>query len=464
MNKRRTMMALIICISLMVACFMYARAEQYKDPDEPEWQHKYTVDELIQKYANDTKCRDFSIVVYRKGETEYYGDSKALYQIGSMTKAFTGLAVQKLINEGFIEEDKLVSDYIPGFRAYYKAEEADISVKDLLEQKSGYTNSEKDYPSATEEMTLSGWAESISGRELKCRPGTEYAYSNTNYNLLGLIIEKVSGLSYREYMESEILRPLGLNNTFVGKPEGDGIVEGTRLGFRRVFDFTMAVREGSIPAGYFYSNTEDMGRWAQIWLNSADIPTAFEEPLAKIRGRLKEEGDYYSGWERFSLGMTGHSGGTANYSSRLVFSEERQTAVCVLSNLNVAAGTDSLCNGIYGIKTGRACLKLSGDIWTVFDLIFSTVTLCGIVLFATVLIIKKRTVLMVSDLFMLVLLVSILVSFPLIFSADMKEIMFTWAPWSLTAGLAVITVDIAAVSIKLLIGRKHADNNKRGEG
>ena len=454
MKKRRSLAALLIFILVMTACFKYADAEQYRDPDEPEWQHKYTITELTEKYAKDTKCGSFSIVVYKKGKTDHYGDNKALYQIGSMTKAFTGLAVQKLICEGLIDEAKYVSDYIPGFSAYYEGEKADISVKDLLEQKSGYTNSERDYPSATAEMTLAEWAESISGRSLRSRPGTEYAYSNTNYNLLGLIIERVSGVSYKEYMESEILRPLGLNNTYVGKPEGIGVVEGSRPGFRHVFDFRLDIREGSIPAGYFYSNTEDMGSWAQIRLGSAEVPEAFEEALKNIRSRLKEEGDYYSGWERFKFGVTGHSGGTANYSSRLVFSEERQIAVCVLSNLNVAASTDCLCNGIYDITSGKACISFVQDIWTIFDLIFTAVTVCGIVIFAGALFIKKKRILAAADIFLVVLLAALLISFPLIFAADMKEIMFIWAPWSLTVGLAVIAADIVVLSIKLMCGKK----------
>ena len=116
-----------------------------------------------------------------------------------MTKAFTGLAIRKLINEGLVNEDGAVSDYIKGFEAYYDSEAVDITVRNLLEQKSGYTNNENDYPSATETMTLYEWADSISGCELSFKPGTQYAYSNVNYNLLGLIIENVSGVSYREY-------------------------------------------------------------------------------------------------------------------------------------------------------------------------------------------------------------------------------------------------------------------------
>ena len=91
-----------------------------------------------------------NIVVYDEGKISYYGNTNrdALYQIGSMTKAFTGLGIMKLIQEGKIIPDNKVSDYLFGFAMYYEGKKADILVKDLLSQTSGFTNSERDYPSA----------------------------------------------------------------------------------------------------------------------------------------------------------------------------------------------------------------------------------------------------------------------------------------------------------------------------
>ena len=55
--------------------------------------------------------------------------------------------------------------------------------------------------------SVSEWVEQISGSELQARPGEQYSYSNVNYNLLGAIIEQVSGISFKEYMKQEILTP-----------------------------------------------------------------------------------------------------------------------------------------------------------------------------------------------------------------------------------------------------------------
>ncbi|MCR5399126.1 MAG: beta-lactamase family protein [Lachnospiraceae bacterium] len=421
------------------------------------------IDNLIRQYKHDTKCENVSVVVYDNTETSCYGDSEDLYQIGSMTKAFTGLAVQMLIGEGLVDEDGVISDYIPGYEAYYDSEKVDITVRNLLEQKSGYTNSEKDYPSATDTMTLSDWAADISGRELCSRPGTEYAYSNVNYNLLGLIIENVSGMPYREYMEKELLIPLGLDDTHVGMPSDGRIAQGSRIGFRHAFDYPMTVREASVPAGYFYSSVVDMGRWIEIWTGNTDVPEGLKEPLAKVKGYLNKDGDYYCGWELFEDGVIGHSGGTPNYSSRIVFDEKRKIGVCVLANLNVAATTDSLCNSIYDVVSGKDPSGLNVDIWTIFDKIFTGVTIAGILLFVMSLMVRNRTVLTVLDVVLAVLLMSVLILFPIIFGAGLKEILLTWAPWSVTGGLVAIGGVVTAATIRISTVKKYADHNKAGK-
>lgn len=416
-----------------------------------------SIDGLVSEFRSQTKCREVSVVVYDHGELTYYGDSKCLYQIGSMTKSFTGLAVQKLINSGSLSGSDKVSDLIPGFKAYYGSGEADITVEDLLMQRSGYTNSETDYPSASEGMTLEEWAQSISGRELKTRPGEEYSYSNVNYNLLGLIIEKRTGMSYREYMEVTLLDDLGLDSTFVGMPEDTSrIVEGTRPGFRTVFKYEVPVREGSIPAGYFYSDAEDIGKWMKSWIEGVD------PDMDSVMDILEHEGDYYGGWERFNGDTIGHSGGTPNYSSRIVFSRSKETGVCVLTNMNVASTTDSLCNNIFAGLNGDAHDGLICDVWTVFDIIFTAVSVSGVIVFILALCLKKKGLLIGIGSAIAVLLALILILLPVIFGAGIKDIALIWAPWSLLAGLIILTADVAAICIKLLTVKVNAGRAKTG--
>ena len=401
------------------------------------------IEGMVAEFSSKTRCNEVSVVVYDHGDISYYGDNQGLYQIGSMTKSFTGLAVQKLISEGVLSADDKVSELVPEFKAYYDSEEAE--------------NSENDYPSATEDMSLQEWAESISGKELKSMPGTEYSYSNVNYNLLGVIIENVTGISYREYMEENILVPYGLDSTYAGVPgDSERIVEGSRLGFRNVFEYKVSVREGSIPAGYFYSDAEDIGIWLKAWIENADAD------MDAVIGELKSEGDCYAGWERFEDDVIGHSGGTPNYSSRMVFSRSRGIGVCVLTNLNVAATTDSLCNSVFAEVSGMRSEGLICDVWTVFDIIFTSVSVLGSLVLVVALCIKKKGMLIFLGSLFLIAEVLILILFPLIFGAGIKDIALIWAPWSFLAGILIMAADVLIIGIKLIVVKVNEGRAKTG--
>ena len=441
MKKTLSFLCILLCAALISATFAFGCPVSAAGDDAAD---------MIERFRRETGCDSVSAVIYNKGDISYYGDNDALYQIGSMTKAFTGLAVQQLTEQGLINGNDLVSDHLEGFEAYYNGERADITITDLMAQKSGYTNSETDYPSANEGMTLSEWVMTISGKELKCAPGTEYNYSNVNYDLLGAVIESVTGSTYAEYMQNEVFAPLGLEDTYASVPDSTRITEGTRLGYRQTFVSRIPVREASIPAGYIYSDTEDMAKWMQFWLgDSKNMGTA----RAGILSMVNEDGSYYAGWENFG-DRTGHSGGTPNYSSRIVFSEEEQIGVCVLTDLNVAVTTDSLCNSLFDITAGKGGGKLATDVWTVFDIVFTIVSVICLALLAVIIRTKKNGVLIASWAVLILLLAAIIIVFPSIFGAGINDILFTWAPWSVAGGIAFMAADTAAAIIKLLFQQK----------
>ena len=448
MKKTKNIFILILALSLLMTCLISVHAS---DSDK-------SVADYADEFCSNTKCSSVSIVVVRGDETEICRDADGLYQIGSMTKAFTGLGIQKLIRSGVIGEDDAVSKWIPGFVTYYDGEICDITVRQLLAHTSGFTNKESDYPSATNDMSLMEWTATISGKKVDSKPGTEYSYSNVNYNLLGAVIEQATGMSYKEYMETEILQPLGLMNTYVKLPSDDErIVQGSRPGYRLSFTYTIPVAPGQIPAGYFYSNASDMARWLQIWLGTADIPEEYRELVCSVKEDLINAGDYYSGWEVFENGTVGHSGGTPNYSSRIVFSDEEQTGVCVLTNMNVASSTDSLCNGIYAACTGQNFGGISTDVWTVFDIVFTAVTALGLMLIILAVTVRHRGVLTGTVCLQLILLISVCIVMPLVFGAGLDKIVFIWAPYSFAGGLIMLAGGVFATAIKLRIMKKNAD-------
>lgn len=463
------------------------------------------INDYIDNFCDKTKCSSVSVVVMQESKITIYGDDDALYQIGSMTKAFTGLAVLKFINEKVLSEDDIISDHIKGFTAYYEKEARDITIGQLLTHTSGYTNKETDYPSALEGMSLRAWTDTISGSELSFAPGTGYSYSNVNYNLLGAVIEESTGLSYKEYMEKDILTPLGLADTYVGTPDDGDVVSGSRLMFRRSISYDIPVIEGRIPAGYMYSSASDMARWMQIWTgadmtvagdcdtnkdkakDNADIPIEYKQLVLDVKAHLSCDQDYYAGWEYLGEAM-GHSGGTPNYSSRIIFSQNKNIGVCVLTNLNVAASTDSLCDEIYAYimnskgaehRTGRNTEHEIGngtdkvtengsnkelgseggseiksgivtDVWTVFDIVFTGVFITGIVILIGILIVKHRGILIVSGVVLATIIIVLCIVMPTIFGAGLYDILCIWAPYSMMCGMGILAADIVAIRVRLL--------------
>lgn len=262
-------------------------------------------------------------------------------------------------------------------------------------------------------------------------------------------------------MENEILRPLGLVNTGVGMPDGGKpIAEGRRLGYRRSFEYRLPVVEGRIPAGYFYSNAADMGRWLLIWLGKADIPEEYKALVEKVKGRLEKAGDYFSGWELFEGGIIGHSGGTPNYSSRIAFSERSGAGVCVLTDINAAASTDSLCNGLLSLAEGGEYGGLRDDVWTVFDRIFTIVSTAGIALIAVILRVRRRGAILVCGISAGTVLAALCFVLPCVFGAGLGEILFRWAPYSLAGGMAILACDVLLSVVRLLRKDKYEDNKE----
>ncbi|MBR6477622.1 MAG: beta-lactamase family protein [Lachnospiraceae bacterium] len=427
------------------------------------------IDRLLTEFRRETKCTSVNVVTRDHGNIRIYGEEDGLWQIGSMTKAFTGLAIQKLIHEGKISGDDKVSEFLTGFEAFYAGERVEITIGQLMTQTSGYTNSESTYPSAEKGESLREWTKRISGRELQAAPGETYAYSNVNYNLLGAVIEVVSGELYQDYMEREILAPLGLFQTYAGEPDQDGagsskVVKGGRLLFRNAVSYELPVREGAIPAGYFYSSITDMGRWMEIWIGTADIPAEYQELIREIKAKLQNKGDYYAGWECFEDGVIGHSGGTPNYSSRIVFSEKEKVGACVLVNLNVAASTDSLCNGLYGLLGGGEAKGIAKDVWTVFDEMFTALCVLGMIELLVCIWSKKRGILLLLGSVSIVIMAVTAIILPVIFGAGLDAILFTWAPWSLAIFFGVMILDALVCLVKWRRLGKYEDHTKTGKG
>jgi serine-type D-Ala-D-Ala carboxypeptidase/endopeptidase len=142
-------------------------------------------------------------------------DAQSLFRIASMSKAFTALAILKLRDDGKLALDALVETYVPELRGwrYPTSDSPRIRVRDLLSHTGGFVT---DDPWGDRQQVL---PEAEFTRMLRDgvpftrAPGTAYEYSNFGYALLGRIISNLSRRPYKDYIEQEIMRPLGMTST-----------------------------------------------------------------------------------------------------------------------------------------------------------------------------------------------------------------------------------------------------------
>ncbi|MFJ3145086.1 serine hydrolase domain-containing protein [Streptomyces halstedii] len=138
--------------------------------------------------------------------------ARGSFRLASDTKAFTATAVMRLVTDGRIRLDDRAGDYVPQLAGRA------ITVRQLLKQTSGLP----EY-SALVDWTHAGTSEEYLALALGAAPefppGTGWGYSNTNYLVLGMVIDRVSGVGFRTYVERTILRPLGLDDTYWPAPD-----------------------------------------------------------------------------------------------------------------------------------------------------------------------------------------------------------------------------------------------------
>lgn len=267
---------------------------------------------------------------------------KTVFAIASMTKAFTAMSVMMLEERGLLTLDDTVAAYLPTF-----PEGDRITIRQLLNQTSGLF----DYtwnPAVWENIDRYHAPEEIlqyfEAEPLRFEPGSQFEYSNSNYVLAGLIVERVSGLTYRDFLWLDIFEPLGMDHTSYDPFEVD--FPDKAVGYDDAFADPPVVAlylHPSVPyaAGAIYSTVEDLYRWDQA-LTTDTLVSA--ETLEKIF--TPGLGDYGYGWYIDELPVDGiahrhvwHWGAYSGFHSFISRLLDDRVTIILLSNLSPPLGT-----------------------------------------------------------------------------------------------------------------------------
>ncbi len=207
-------------------------------------------------------------VIYQGGYGSLTADSQL--PIASLSKAFTALAVMQQVEAGHIDLDAAVQTYLPGFRLADTESAAEITVRHLLNQTSGLGDAGYPPPDFAPETTLESAVRDLVNARMLAPAGTEYHYFNPNYQLLGLLVEQVTGQTLPDYFQTQIFAPLGMTATRTMPP---GTPHDLPQGHLTVFGWPLPAPETVygeyiIPSGGIVSTADDMAHFLRMQLNA----------------------------------------------------------------------------------------------------------------------------------------------------------------------------------------------------
>ena len=290
-------------------------------------------------------------IVMRDGEVLYRGARgmadlelgvalapEHVFRLGSITKQFTAMAIMMLAEQGKLSVDDEITEFLPDYPTHgYR-----ITVEHLLTHTSGifsYT-SIPDYmtgPEIRADLTTDELVDVFDEYEMDFAPGERWNYSNSGYVLLGAIIEKVSELSYSEYMQRHVFEPLGMENSHYGgsqviprRVEGYG---GGPGGYANAPFLSMTQPHA---AGSLLSTVDDLARWnAAVFGGELVKPESVGRMTRKAVLNDGEQADYGYGYQVGDFRgepMIFHGGGIFGFVTMALWLPESKVYVAVLSN------------------------------------------------------------------------------------------------------------------------------------
>jgi CubicO group peptidase (beta-lactamase class C family) len=299
-------------------------------------------DRIAQRALQNTGSPSLSIAAVSDGKVAYckaFGNAStdSVYSIASVTKQFTAACILLLVRSGRLSLEDPVSKWFPQVTAAEK-----IRIHHVLTHTSGlpdyyplsFADEEKRH-AATPEAIVEKYAR----QPLQFEPGTQWSYSNTGFHLAGLILERVAGMPFGEFLEERVLRPAGMTHAFFNDPAREspqllGAFTRYCLGPVRAIE---PERAGWMYAsGGIACTAADLAKWHTVLMDGR-LLNADEIAIMTRPAALKDPGpsEPALGWfceRRGDCAIIQHSGGVAGFSSQTIVSLAERRSVVVLAN------------------------------------------------------------------------------------------------------------------------------------
>ncbi|HET9384398.1 MAG TPA: serine hydrolase domain-containing protein [Gemmatimonadales bacterium] len=308
------------------------------------------VDSLLAAYTGST-VPGASVVVIQNGQVvvrRAYGMAdlerhieatpETNYRLASVSKQFSAMAVMLLAQDGKLRYDQPIRDFL----AELPPAAQPVTVRHLLNHTSGLWDYEALIPAdRTTQLNDDDVLTLVASKDsLSTPPGVAYCYSNSGYVLLGMIVARVSGMSYPEFLRTRIFGPLGMRSS-VAHVEGSDTVPRRAYGYSprsgSFIQTDQSVTSATLGDGGIYSNVDDLVLWDRALggagdqlIDRASLVEATTPPM--LAGGPSEYGfgwfvDRYRGEKRWR-----HTGETSGFRNAILRFPDRQLTIVILTN------------------------------------------------------------------------------------------------------------------------------------
>lgn len=306
-------------------------------------------------------------VIYKKAfgmadmELDVPMREEMVFNVASVTKQFTAVAVLQLAEQGKLSLQDKVTKYLPD----YPTGGQKITIENLLTHTAGVPGSAPEALTTLQGkrglVSLQEIIATFKNRPLDFAPGTKWSYSNNGYMLLGAVIEKVSGVSYPQYLERNLFKPAGMTRTLFGD---DYVIVKNRAAsyiYSRAESRFLNALNGKVEiaysAGAIQSTAEDLFRWNQA-LNAHRLIK--RESLEKARTEYKLPGgkgtNYGYGWfvgDIKGSPLVEHGGNMGGFMCHAIYLPREDVFVVVLYNFRAARLPEFLAGDLAALAIGK---------------------------------------------------------------------------------------------------------------
>ncbi len=253
---------------------------------------------------------------------------KTKFQIASNTKSFTAFAIMHLQQKNLLNTQDKLNKYINDYQNGDK-----VTIHHLLTHTSGIPNYYKYWNDVVHSKNLEQMVSSFKSWPLDFEPGTNYSYSNSGYTLLAYIIEKVSGLTYEEFLKENIFKPLGMHDTGSYNLK---LVNNRASGYIYEDNIIYNAETPNNPVtllgnGDLYSSLEDLYKWDRELQKNKDLIFTPHIPMEDSPSRAHGYGWFID--KKFDKRIVEYSGSLRGFLSRIIKFIDDDITVIILSNL-----------------------------------------------------------------------------------------------------------------------------------